>query len=367
MSMNCDVQFIDPTASISDFTYSGNTLTVQLSNADDIDFDHLSVRFGYVDCENLDTSNAPSSISCTTSIDIVSGLDMTPQVYSLEGKIPMGSATTYSEAIYVTSVSPTSDLNPKGGNTIVISGSHFPHGIDAYISLAVTFDDGSECTLISSSANEIICKTNEFASGGSSPTMTIALNGQTTTQGVSVSSSSTTLESISPDNYSPVLKTDLIFVLSADYTGDWNPNNFDIKLVPQDSESTTRTLNVYKTDSSTRELTVRYGGAYSGVYDITINDASYGEIDTNGLTFEAIGIVSSISPLTGSMYGGTVLTITGYTFSDDMLDNPIQIGSNDCYIIDSSATEITCRTPYRPAITEEDEDVYVYLKTSELA
>jgi hypothetical protein len=43
------------------------------------------------------------------------------------------------------------------------------------------------------------------------------------------------------------------------------------------------------------------------------------------------------------MYGGTLVTITGINFSTDPLDNPVKVGSNYCYVITSSPTQITCR------------------------
>lgn len=56
------------------------------------------------------------------------------------------------------------------------------------------------------------------------------------------------------------------------------------------------------------------------------------------------GKVTGVSPLTGSIYGGALVTITGENFSNDPLDNPVKIGNNYCYVITTSPTEITCRT-----------------------
>lgn len=58
--------------------------------------------------------------------------------------------------------------------------------------------------------------------------------------------------------------------------------------------------------------------------------------------------VTSITPSSGSIYGGTVLTITGVNFSNEPLDNPVKIGnlattSKYCMVMTSSTTKITCR------------------------
>jgi hypothetical protein len=44
------------------------------------------------------------------------------------------------------------------------------------------------------------------------------------------------------------------------------------------------------------------------------------------------GTVHSVSPLTGSKYGGALITITGENFSDEAQDNPVMIGENYCYV-----------------------------------
>ena len=75
-----------------------------------------------------------------------------------------------------------------------------------------------------------------------------------------------TITSISPSSYSPVLKTDLEIVIdSTNYSGDWNKDHFTVMLIPHDSANKEKTLNVYKVVEGTSTLTVRYGGAYSGL------------------------------------------------------------------------------------------------------
>lgn len=54
--------------------------------------------------------------------------------------------------------------------------------------------------------------------------------------------------------------------------------------------------------------------------------------------------ITGVSPLSGSVYGGALVTITGENFSNEPLDNPVKIGDNYCYVITSSPTQITCRT-----------------------
>jgi len=262
-------------------------------------------------------------------------------VRDVNGAIPLDSSlTTYDVGLTISSVSPDSNLNPNGGNVLTISGSSLPHSLEGQ-SITITFNGGGSCSIISSSSTAITCLTEGLSgqAGQTGITVDVSINGVTDSSlVVSVSSSAAAVLSITPDNYSPVLKTDLIIELSSDYTGSYDVDDFTVQIIPSDSSLKTRILNVYKIDSSTRKLTVRYGGANSNVYSLKVHSSSYGDIDTTGITFEAVGKVTALSPTSGSINGGTLLTITGYTFSDDGTDNQVNIGDNVCKIVESSET-----------------------------
>jgi hypothetical protein len=61
-------------------------------------------------------------------------------------------------------------------------------------------------------------------------------------------------------------------------------------------------------------------------------------VETAGLVLTVGSNVTSYYPMTGSIYGGTLLTITGTNFGSEFTDNPVQIstlgavGSVDCYL-----------------------------------
>jgi hypothetical protein len=71
--------------------------------------------------------------------------------------------------------------------------------------------------------------------------------------------------------------------------------------------------------------------------------------------------------LSGSIYGGALVTITGENFSYDPLDNPVKIGDDYCYVITSTPSQITCRTNQLVGKAEESDLLLVFLKTSEEA
>ena len=84
--------------------------------------------------------------------------------------------------------------------------------------------------------------------------------------------------------------------------------------------------------------------------------------------------VTSVSPMSASIKGGTLLTITGTNFGTAKTDNPVQIsynggvGSTHCFVQTTESTKITCRideTVNKTAGTTGT--VVVFLKTSEEA
>ena len=86
------------------------------------------------------------------------------------------------------------------------------------------------------------------------------------------------------------------------------------------------------------------------MYDIQVSHTSEGSFLTSDVEFEAKIQIESFSPTQGSKFGGTLVTITGGHFSDNIQDNPVKIdytwvGGVDhyCYVKETSDNEIKCR------------------------
>lgn len=82
----------------------------------------------------------------------------------------------------------------------------------------------------------------------------------------------------------------------------------------------------------------------------------YGLADTKGDFYQYTSIyIDSISPTSGSKYGGTVVTITGDKFDLRAETDPVKFGDNTCNIISASATEIICRIELNIGKDADDE------------
>jgi hypothetical protein len=79
------------------------------------------------------------------------------------------------------------------------------------------------------------------------------------------------------------------------------------------------------------------------------------------------GKILSFTPASGSSLGGTLITINGYTFGTVDTDNPVKIGDTYCYVVTTSANQITCRVGPRTETTTDPQELIVFLKTSEEA
>lgn len=73
-------------------------------------------------------------------------------------------------------------------------------------------------------------------------------------------------------------------------------------------------FNVLSVDDTNKKVKVMFGGAKSGMFKMKIRHNEYGLIDTSNMILDVSSKVTNYSPKIGSIYGGTLLTITGTNF-----------------------------------------------------
>jgi hypothetical protein len=176
-----------------------------------------------------------------------------------------------------------------------------------------------------------------------------------------------------PPSANPTLKTKINITLDSDFPYTLDKAHFTVNATNITNPVYMRQMNVIAVDDSTKTLTCMFGGAWSGLYRISVRHRDFGLLNTRGLDLTVGSNVTDYSPKQGSIYGGTLLTITGTNFGSEFTDNPVQIstlggvGSIDCFLQSISETQITCRLDKTNKEDGTTGKMLVFLKTSEEA
>jgi hypothetical protein len=214
-------------------------------------------------------------------------------------------------------------------------------------------------------------------------TATVVINGLTVSQTLSFVTKADIQASddLNPNSASPTLRTRITITLDPTFAPTLtDPADFDIKATRVDllegNEDYTVLLNVLSVNDAEKSLYTNFAGAFTGMYQVHIRHATYGLLDTTGMILDVSSRVLSVTPTTGSIYGGTLLTITGTNYGDAFTDNPVEIttqgiGNAKCYVQSIvNHDTITCRvdTEMSPKdASTEGAEVVVFLKTYEEA
>ena len=82
-----------------------------------------------------------------------------------------------------------------------------------------------------------------------------------------------TVASLTPSSASPVLKSQIVIQLPADFPYAVQRQDFTVNATNQTNPSYIRYLNVIGADNTAKTITVMFGGAWSGKYDVWIRHA----------------------------------------------------------------------------------------------
>ena len=235
------------------------------------------------------------------------------------------SALTYELPPIITSFSPTT-IYEVGGQSLTISGSNFQSGANVTIG-------GSDCNVTAHTPTSITCDT----PSGSGNSAVIVTN----PSGVKRKS---TIEYIAPPiitSFTPtkgkLTGSDVITINGENFTegGSFNISTAGVTCASTNLISATQVT-----------CTTTSSGATSGNIVVTNND---GQSATLG-TFEYRGAptISGITPNSGALAGGTIVTITGTSF--DTSNVAVTLGGSACTNVSvASATSLTCTTPAHSA------------------
>lgn len=190
----------------------------------------------------------------------------------------------------------------------------------------------------------MVCLTQAFdkaVTAGQTLSTSITINDQTVANALSLSTMTTTKSGIqlTPPSANPTLKTKINITLETDFPYTLSDRkDFSVNATNISNPTYFRQMNVIAVDEATKTLTCMFGGAWSGLYQISIRHKVFGLLDTRGLVLTVGSNVTNVTPKTGSIYGGTLVTITGTNFGKEFTDNPVQIStlgavnSADCFL-----------------------------------
>ena len=132
-------------------------------------------------------------------------------------------------------------------------------------------------------------------------TVTTSSNSGTTSaslSGLKFNTDPLSAKSISPSRVSPISEKLLITVqLSDDYPiANMSVDDFSVTMVPVELELTylyvnndgVRALKVVAVDTTAKTITIKYGGAFSGTYDLVIKSLAEGNLDTSAIQLKVI-------------------------------------------------------------------------------
>lgn len=353
-NFTCDYSYIEAVGEITKFEYRQSikqlTITGTSLPKDAKEIQHVEFAQSHCTVSKL----SETELVCTLDHDPVCG-EYVPTIKTVKGNLKNSdSLEKLKLACEITVVTPDKDLNPLGGDRLTFSGSLLPRDVHQS-TIEIKFDEKTTCKPQTSSSGSLICQTAAFDKSvqpESEIKPTITINGQTVDNSklsLKMGKSPGQVESITPSSANPVLKTKVTIKLDDSFPVALDRKDFSVSAVSKEDTTYVRLMNVIKVDEATKSFECMFGGAKSGVFDIVIRHSKYGLLDTSKLVFNVESKVTSYTPQKGSIYGGTLLTITGTNFGKEFTDNPVQIstlggvGSVDCFLESIKSTEIKCR------------------------
>ena len=122
----------------------------------------------------------------------------------------------------------------------------------------------------------------------------------------------------------------------------------------------------YDAQTSTHSFVVHYPGGTVGVYNLYVFHTVYGLIVLETSTIRLGPTIFSISPAEGSLYGGTMLTITGQHFETE---NIFKFQNSFCTVKSLTSSQVECLTPQSVSVNAEsvpiDGEATLYVEHSD--
>ncbi|XP_061164553.1 fibrocystin-L-like [Saccostrea echinata] len=310
---------------INSCTGGSGTFTISGSGFSTNQVDNM-VTIAGVECTV--TSSSETEITCTPG-QTPSGTHTVDVIVTGKGKaaITSGATCNFVSPMTVSSVTPDS-CSIGGGCEVSIQGTGFSS--EANVSVG-----GGLCEVLSATYNQITCVVPSSTTAGQQ-TLTVSLDGQSAT-GFFTYSAGPIVDDGSIALTQETVNGGLVHKLTLTGSGWGDPDN--VKLFVDGKEITPLTLTATTLEATFPLLS-------PGTYQLwLLTDTGYAVDSTGSIPSISVQVreITNVFPATGSLRGGTTLTITGQGFSPVTLENKVKVGDHNCDIKTSTTTELKCQ------------------------
>ena len=249
-----------------------------------------------------------------------------------------------------------SPIPTLGGGIMKITGTGFfqnawqksyAKGEAASASITVTIA-GVASTVRSVTATTVECIIPDIsATAGANADVIVTQNAQASTaKSVVKSNTPNLLLTVDTLTASPVDKISI--ALTLDTSASTLPATNDDFIGMLVNEAETYRMRITSFTPSTGAATMKFPGAVAGIYNFYLADNS-GNSLSNPKVFTSESKMTSVTPSSGSVFGGTRITIAGVNFPTGTGDVIVKIGSNICTIVSQERDKLVVDSPERGA------------------
>ena len=306
---------------------------------------HNKVTFSKHECEVISSNDTAITCILSTAEDPIAGEALHVTVNVLNRgyafvRADAGDTTAFVLKPSVVAVSPSSG-SQAGGTLVTITGDGFSNAIsDNVVQIGST-----ECDVVSSSFDVVVCRTR--ASAEQAQQVIITVRGS---ESECVADDSTDCEYTFALDRTPVVT----LVSRANIESPQTEFRFQVSRLPSSAADVTVTVGnevCSVTEVLSQLVKCVLPGVVFGSHKIVIHVAGKGNARFDNVSdiVESKPLVSTVSPSQSSKHGGLVITIEGNGFNPTPGKTTVTIGSEICEIIAVSYGLIKCVTPPHPS------------------
>ncbi len=262
------------------------------------------------------TADTATSITVTAPAGSVGAADVV--VTTASGSVTDTGGYTYVAAPTISSVTPN-EGPVAGGTSVVIAGTNLADATSVTIG-------GTAATVTADSATSITATT-PARSAGVADVVVATAGGSVTDTGGYTYVAAPTISSVTPDK-GPLTGGTSITIAGA--------NLADATSVTVGGTAATVTAN------TATSITATTPAGSVGVADVVVTTAGGSVTDTGGFTYEGVPTITSVTPDTGSVLGGTAIVIDGTNL---LYPTSVTIGGRAATVTDDGPTSIDVTTP----------------------